>query len=91
MWEKSEVFAKFKEWKAGVENKTGRKIKYLHSDNGGEYWNVKFMKFCKQEGITRHFTVKKTPQQNDATERMNQILMEKKRCMRLHAGFPESF
>ncbi|KAK8600443.1 hypothetical protein V6N12_050297 [Hibiscus sabdariffa] len=30
---KSEVFAKFKLWKAEVENQTGRKIKYLRSDN----------------------------------------------------------
>jgi len=37
MREKSKVFAKFKEWKAEVENQTGRKIKYLRSDNGGEY------------------------------------------------------
>jgi len=79
MWEKSEVFAKFKEWKAEVENQTGRKIKYLRSDNRGEYCDGRFMKFCKQQGITRHFTVKKTPQQNGAEERMNQTLMERER------------
>ena len=61
MREKSEVFAKFKEWKAEVENQIGRKIKYLRSDNGGEYRDGKFMEFCKQQGITRHFTMKKTP------------------------------
>ncbi|KAI5317980.1 hypothetical protein L3X38_037687 [Prunus dulcis] len=37
MKQKSEVFAKFKEWKTEIENQTGRKIKYLRSDNGGEY------------------------------------------------------
>ena len=58
MREKSEVIAKFKEWKAEIENQTGRKIKYLHSDNGGEYRHERFMEFCKQQGITRHFTVK---------------------------------
>lgn len=35
MREKSEVFAKFKEWKTEVEYMTGRKIGYLRSDNGG--------------------------------------------------------
>ena len=35
--QKSKVFAKFKIWKAEVENQTGRKIKYLRSDNGAEY------------------------------------------------------
>ena len=32
-----EVFCRFKEFKALVENLTGKKIKVLHSDNGGEY------------------------------------------------------
>src|SRR4051812_38769855 len=59
--------------------------------NGGEYRDNRFMEFCKQQGITRHFTVKKTPQQNGAAERMNRTLMEKERCMRLHAGLPETF
>ncbi|KAI5323960.1 hypothetical protein L3X38_033033 [Prunus dulcis] len=64
--EKSEIFTKFKEWKAEVENLTGRKIKILKSDNGGEYKDNKFLEFCRSEGIKRHFTVKKTPQQNGA-------------------------
>jgi hypothetical protein len=34
---KSEVFKRFQEFKALVENQTGRKIKFLRSDNGGEY------------------------------------------------------
>jgi len=34
---KDEVFSKFKEFKAQVENLTNRKIKVLRSDNGGEY------------------------------------------------------
>ena len=32
---KSEVFSKFKEYKALVENQTDRKIKILRLDNGG--------------------------------------------------------
>uniref|UniRef100_A0A2N9EK90 CCHC-type domain-containing protein n=1 Tax=Fagus sylvatica TaxID=28930 RepID=A0A2N9EK90_FAGSY len=39
---KSEAFAKFKIWKAEVENQTGRKIKCLRTDNGTEYkgWTI---------------------------------------------------
>src|ERR1044072_5913178 len=37
MKHKSEGFAKFKLWKGEVENQTGRKVKYLRSDNGREY------------------------------------------------------
>jgi hypothetical protein len=34
---KDGVLAKFQEFKAQVENLTGRKIKVLISENGGEY------------------------------------------------------
>ncbi|KAM1386766.1 hypothetical protein ACFX2F_033190 [Malus domestica] len=77
MKQKSEVFAKFKEWKTETENQIGRKIKCLISDNGGEYTSNEFTDYCKQEGIIRHFTVKKNPQQNGAAERMNRTLMER--------------
>lgn len=70
MKQKSEVFATFKEWKTETENQTGRKIKYLRSDNGGEYTSNEFTDYCKHEGIIRHFAVKKNPPQNGA-ERMN--------------------
>jgi hypothetical protein len=48
MKQKSEVFSKFKLWKAEVENQTGRKIKYLRSDNGTEYTDSQFQKFCEE-------------------------------------------
>ena len=35
---KSEVFEKFKEFKALVENHTEKKIKALRTDNGGEFY-----------------------------------------------------
>ena len=60
--QKSEVFAKFKQWKAEVENQTWRKIKYLRSDNGTKYTDSQFQKFCDEHGIQRHFSVRKTPQ-----------------------------
>ena len=34
---KSEVLSKFKEFKALVENQTGKKIKVLRNDNGGGF------------------------------------------------------
>ena len=61
---KFEVFAKFKLWKVEVENPIGRKIKYLRSNNGTEYTNKKFMHFFQENGIRKHFFVRKTPQHN---------------------------
>ncbi|KAL0373808.1 UNVERIFIED_CONTAM: Retrovirus-related Pol polyprotein from transposon TNT 1-94 [Sesamum radiatum] len=89
--QKSEVFAKFKLWKAEVENQTGRKIKFLRSDNGTEYTDSQFQKFCEEHGIQRHFSVRKTPQQNGVAERMNRSLTERARCLRLNVGLPKSF
>ena len=54
---KSEAFAKFKIWKAKVENQIGRKIKCLRIDNGTKYRDGDFLKFCEEHGIKRHFTV----------------------------------
>ena len=49
--QKFEIFATFKIWKAKVENLIGRKIKYLRSDNGTEYTDSQFQKFCEEHGI----------------------------------------
>ena len=91
MKHESDVFGIFKKWKAQVENQTGRKIKYLRTDNGLEYRDKEFIRFCELEDITRHFTVKRTPQQNGVAERMNRTLVERAKCMRLNAGLPKVF
>ena len=49
---KSEVFNKFKEHKALIENQTGKKVKVLRTDNGGEFCEKEFKKFYKECGIT---------------------------------------
>jgi len=43
-----------------LEKSTGRKIKVLRSDNGGEYKSDPFLNLCRDEGIDRHFTVRET-------------------------------
>ena len=67
------------------------KIKYLKIDNGLKYIDKEFIRFCELEDITRHFTIKGTPQQNGVAERMNRTLAERARCMRLNAGLPKVF
>ncbi|KAE8687328.1 Peroxidase 44 [Hibiscus syriacus] len=86
-----EVLGFFLKWKKMVETQTGRKIKRLRTDNGGEYKNDPFIKDCEEEGIVRHFTVRSTPQQNGVAERMNRILVEKVRCMLSNAGLGKEF
>ena len=43
---KFEVFGLFKVFKALVENQSGRKLKALRSDNGGEYVKSEFINYC---------------------------------------------
>ena len=53
---KDEVFEWFKEFKALVENLTGKRINTLRLDNGGEYIDKDFTRFCAKEGIKREWT-----------------------------------
>ena len=43
----------FKEFRALVENQTGKKIKVLTIDNGEEFCRKEFEEFCKKCGIAR--------------------------------------
>jgi transposase InsO family protein len=47
-----------------LENHTGKKIKVLRSDNGGEYTSNEFKDFCKEERIKRDLKVSYNPQKN---------------------------
>ena len=49
--QKSQVFDKFKEFKAFAENQTGIKLQKLWSDNRGEYKSKSFNNFCKEHSI----------------------------------------
>ena len=91
MRHKSETFAKFKLWKASVENQTGKKVKCIRTNNGTEYTNDEFWNFYEQHGIKRHFTIRKTPQQNGVAKIMNRLIAERVRCLRLNAGLANIF
>ena len=53
MQKKDLTLSKFCEFKALVEKDTGKKVKALRSENGGEYISNEFKKFCRKEGIRR--------------------------------------
>lgn len=88
---KDEVLKHFKEFVYFVENLKGKRIKYLQSDNGGEYVKKEFDLFLKERGIRRRLTVPHTPQQNGLAERMNRTLFDTARCLLFQAKLPPSF
>ena len=76
MKNKDEVFERFKEFKALIENLYERKIYILKSDNGGEFTSNEFNDFCKEDRIKRELTIPYNPQQNGVVERKNKSIME---------------
>jgi hypothetical protein len=59
---KTEVFDRFKEFKALVENQIEKRIKVFRADNGREFYGNEFEEFYKKCGIERYKTNPYTPQ-----------------------------
>ena len=78
----------FEQYKAWAENQTGRHIKTLCTDGGGEYVNGEFQEFLAKHGITHEKTTRHTPQSNGLAERMNRTLAEKTRSLLHGANLP---
>ena len=69
----------------------GRKVKCLRTDNGTQYTNKEFLRYCEEHGIRRHFTVPRIPQQNGRAERLNRTLGEIARYIRLNVVLSKVF
>lgn len=92
MKSKTEILAKFIQFKAFVENQTGLKLKALRSDNGTEYVNENFQNYLAEQGIKHETTVLYSPQQNGIAERTNRSIIEKTRCLlQEDARLPKSY
>ncbi|GJV87895.1 putative RNA-directed DNA polymerase [Tanacetum coccineum] len=87
---KDQVLDMFKQFHALVERQTGKKLKCIRTDSGGEYIGP-FDAYCKEHGIQHQKTPPNTSQLNGLAERMNRTLVERVRCLLSHAGLPTSF
>ena len=72
---KDEAFLKFKEYKAAIELQSDKKIKFIHSDDEGEYKNLEFDRALKKLDIQWEPTTAYTSNQNGKAERLNYTLM----------------
>ena len=59
--------------------------------NGGEYDKSEFKTFCSAKWIRLMRTVPGKTRQNGVAERMNRILNERARSMRIYSGLPKTF
>ena len=89
--EKSEAFDKFKVFKTLVENETEAKIKFLQSDNGGEFISNEFNICCENHGIKIQFSATKKPQENGVVERNNRTVQEAARTMLNEARLSDGY
>ncbi len=67
----------FKTFKIEIEKETGKVIKAFRLDNGGEFINSQFTKYCQDNRIKRQFSQAYTPQQNGVAERTTWTLVKK--------------
>jgi len=76
MKNKDEVFNLFIDFKTYVERQTGKVLKAVVTDNGGEYLG-RFENYLKENGIRHTKTVPYTPHQNSVSEVFNRVIAEK--------------
>jgi Reverse transcriptase (RNA-dependent DNA polymerase)/gag-polypeptide of LTR copia-type/GAG-pre-integrase domain len=88
---KSDALEAFQRFKAMAETQTGLRIKHLRDDKGGEFMSTAFEKYCEGQGIIREHTIRATPEQNGAVERVNRRISEGATAMLTEAKLPPSF
>ena len=88
---KSEVIEVFTKFKSMVERQSGRKLKVLRTDGGGEYVSKDFDRLCEKEGIVHEVVPPYTPQQNGIAERKNRTIMNMVRSMLKGKNLPKEF
>lgn len=86
---KSDTAAAVKDTLNLLQNLTGHRVQRLRCDNGSEFINEELESYCRQNGIKLETTVRYTPQQNGAAERLNRTLMDKVRPMLAASGLPK--
>jgi hypothetical protein len=89
--QKSEVAAALQRSIAFLETQTGRRVRAVRSDNGGEYVGAALAAFFQERGIEHQRTAPYTPEQNGAAERLNRTLLERARAMLIDARMEGSW
>ena len=82
---KDQVIEKFVQWKTLVEKSSGKKLKTIRMDNGGEFTSTQFDDYLNAKGIRHERMILKTPEQNGVAERLNRTLVEMSSSMLLDA------
>lgn len=88
---KSDVLENFVRFLAWAERKTGKKLKILRTDNGGEYLSREFKELFAGSGVEHQTTVPYCSPQNGIAERRHYTLMNSVRSMLHHSGLSNEY
>jgi transposase InsO family protein len=83
---KSDALEAIKVYIAYVERQTGRKLKKLVTDGGGEFVNKALTEILTQAGIQHNISPPYTPQHNGFAERANRTIIEMTRTLMMQAN-----
>ncbi|CAI7806382.1 unnamed protein product [Closterium sp. NIES-53] len=79
------------EWLPMVERESGKRVKAIRSDRGGEFLGADFWSWLKRHGIKQQLTTAYTPQSNGVAERTNRTIIEGGRTILVDSGLPLRF
>jgi len=88
---KSDVFQCFIKFKLLVENLFSTIIKYLQTDNDGEYTSTNFKQFLSQHGIFHRLTCLQTSQQNGIAKRKHRHIVKTRLTLLAQFGLPPKY
>uniref|UniRef100_A0A8R7UAC2 Integrase catalytic domain-containing protein n=1 Tax=Triticum urartu TaxID=4572 RepID=A0A8R7UAC2_TRIUA len=74
-----------------AESESGRKLRTLRTDRGGEFTSGSFTAYCAELGVSRHLTAPYSPQQNGVVERRNGTVVGMARSLLKAKGVPGEF
>ncbi|CAI7747436.1 unnamed protein product [Closterium sp. NIES-54] len=79
------------EWLPMVERESGKRVKAIRSDRGGEFLGAEFRSWLKRHGIKKQLTTAYTPQSNGVAEKANRTIIEGGRTILVDSGLPLRF
>ena len=88
---KDEAETALRQFQAAAERESGRHLKTLRTDRGGEFNFSSLGEFFAELGVHRQLTAPYTPQQNGVVERRNQTIVGTARCLLKARGVPARF
>ena len=88
---KSEATEEIKALITKLETYTGRKVKIVQIDGGGEFLDSELRDWFKSKGITLEISAPDTQQQNGVAERFNQTTHKRGLSMIQEAGMSKGF